>query len=353
MLEPLLLEELFGPLKSDDAGSAAGEGILLARHKIGAAVWAQGITKRTGWVQSGVADRRRVISISQSFAKKHAPDDLESRAVRELVRTYHKLGVWEEPNLGVILPIIDHYTANTRFDGKTLVNPLSLAEGSLHFFFFRSDPEGRLAWFLDSSFYLASANLVLCALPFLESLAKYMSFPEAEPTHFAERIVRSTGEEMDFQALGPEIRRFLDFEFNRFLVEWAIAHEIGHGHLGHRSSLLSKHRFSRVEEEAADDFFVEHIADADRAAHIWLALSNVLAKAYHECYQMESGHPYDGSGMVTLEAPIHLKDASHSHAPFVIRLLDLADGILRRFPDIDMSGYFDKVRRNITLQEVS
>src|SRR5205085_6666692 len=47
--------------------------------------------------------------------------DADLKAVQELIHRYYQLGVWEDPNVALLGPIIDTYCGRTRFMGKSLI----------------------------------------------------------------------------------------------------------------------------------------------------------------------------------------------------------------------------------------
>lgn len=334
-----LLRNVLYNLKSENERTVLDSSLLAERHSV--AVWEHGLSSKFGWKRQNQRDSEIELMTSPEFPGKKQVDDPNLKAIGELVSLYHDLGVWEDPNLAIFTPIIQKYTYNTRFRGETLVNPLALAEGCLHIFFFRSDPKRRLTRFLDNCVYTSSGKVIFCSLPFLEQLSSYMTM--------GEKFTRSLSEKIGGD-VGDQIIKHINTSFYRFLIEWIIAHEIGHAELVHLCPFLTRSRLPREYEEAADDFFVMHIPDEGKAGRLYISLCSFISKTYHYHYMQEFGHEFTGSGMVTLEAPIHLKDTQTPHPPFLIRLLNVAERMLLRFPNLDTTGYIDKVRMNIKFE---
>ncbi len=190
----------------------------------------------------------------------------------EIVASYHELAVWEDPNLAIVLPIIDSYSRGTRFERRVNINPLTLAENCLSFLFFRSDPYGRLARFVDSCGYVSAGNVVLCPLPFLESVLSYGEYTGGDLTPTPVYTVAGDKPAGSEEELSQEMFDLMKTSINalrqEFFLEWILGHEIGHGELGHTSRLSDKGREPREWEEEADRFFIEHIPNPGRATRL-------------------------------------------------------------------------------------
>lgn len=327
--------------------------------------WDIGLSKQKGWTGSSL--RLSVLkSLSIGLSKENSLADLQK--VKELIATYSELSVWVDPNLGLIRPIIDTYTYGTRFWGKTAINPSALKEGSLHFFFFRSDPLGMLATFAKSCTYVNSGNIIFCSLPFLEELVDYVEIRgDWNQTHdikifFAKKDqIEKTDDlkniqlnelrdnsEMPIDEIREMVTKMSNADEKEFLLSWVIAHEIGHAVLEHSSSFIGL--MLSAQEEAADEFFIDHIHGT---VDEWRALCNILLKAYYRHHELEYGYPYQGESYVTISVPIHIQLSSGNHAHFLIRLLDLGDRLIKRFPTMDQTGpqYLAAVRRNLIIEE--
>jgi tetratricopeptide (TPR) repeat protein len=333
-----LLEEALYDLAPRTDDRSLAEGAIFSGLR--ANLWQYDRARNVGWRQPSAAFMRRRAVESGLMARPDSGDP-DRDAVRSLIARYHDLGVWEDPNAAILVPTIDRATAGGRFEGRALLNPMALADGCLHFFFFRSDPDGQLARFLNTCAYVSHGDVVLCSLPFLEQLASYILLHDV----LAEVQDEASSDREGLADLMP----MLVAGFGQFLVDWVIAHEVGHAELGHQSPFLTPGHQSREYEQAADDFYVARLGNEHHASETAISLANVLAKAYHECYVREFGKPYDGEGLVTEHATIHLEQGDEPHPPFVIRLLNLADRLLARYPDVDRTGYYVNVRKNIHL----
>jgi len=308
-----------------------------------AELWRQGLASKTGWT---TFDKPKVrIRSALDPLEIQAEDEPELRAIKKLVFDYHEQGVWEDPNLALIEPIIENYTCETRFGAKVLINPSKITDGYLHMFFFRSDPDGQLPGFLNSCVYTEVGHVIFCPLPFMERLTSLMNL---EIVDSDSKIKDSEGKEI---MPVKELNDMLAAGFNRFLLEWVIAHEIGHAVLSHPAPFLNRARSSKAIEMAADNFFVERIADLKHGTEIWISISNVFIKLFHDHFKREYGLSYTGEGQVTEHAEIHIKQKSKVYPPLLARLLNLVFVLLERYPDVDQSGYFERVKKNIHIIE--
>ena len=317
-------------------------------------LWEQEVSRHLGW-----KTRLTPSSIHSSTRKSVAhvaadESDSDLRAVEDLIADYSVLGVWEDPSLAIYMPPINRATWGGRFAGRVLINPPSLTPGCLHFYFYRSDPQGRLSAFLDTCAYVSSGDVILCSLPFLEQLMTYVAMrQESMRTAIASLIENEDGKE-DSDLAGSisdenfeQIIRMAYAGFGIFFIEWVLTHEVGHAELGHQTTFRNVAPVASADERAADDFYANKVLSVSHATEAMLSLANVLHAVYRDCYEGEYGVSYAGQEIVTLGATLHLPPDSGPHAHFLIRLLDLADRILRHYPDVDSSGYYDKVRRNI------
>lgn len=332
-------------------------------------LWEYGLSRKSGWTPPKEAGVNLLAKSSVSKMRRPTTDP-DLHAVEEVISAYHELRVWEDPNLGIFNPTIDFYTESTRFRGRTLINPLALTEGCLHFFFFRSDPLGKLAHVLDTCSFVGSGNVIFCSLPFLEKLANYLplgktgtpseQFDRME-TDYAETLAEVPMElpgdaKNDLAKTLAELTRRQVIQSNRTLIDWVLAHEIGHAALGHPSRFLDYSPSSTAFEQEADDFFINcyrHLAFVEAPGLLLhINLSNIIINIYHDYYVKEYGHPYTESEWVTTDAPIHVRRDESPHEPLIIRLLNLVDLLMKHYPNVDPTDYFTRVRKNITVVEI-
>jgi hypothetical protein len=351
-LADLLRGALFNLKEQPETSSGGASGMLF--NSLQLKIWEQNVSRHLGWKTR--LTPRSVPASTRTPSAHVAADESGSdlQAVEDLITDYSALGVWEDPSLAIFKPPIDRATWGGRFAGRVLINPPSLTPGCLHFYFYRSDPQGRLSAFLDTCAYLSSGDVILCSLPFLEQLMTYVAMGQKMMRAAAASIIENEGGKEDSDPGGfisdetlEQIHRMIHAGFGQFLIEWVITHEVGHAELGHHSTFRNAGPVASADERAADDFYAGKVLNMGHATEAMLSLANVLLEVYRDCYESEYGVSYAGEEMVTLGATLHLPPDTGPHAHFLIRLLDLADRILRRYPNVDSSGYYDKVRRNI------
>ena len=346
-----LADLLRGALLDLEDGDRSEIGDLpnLLFNRLQSEIWRQDISRHLGWRRPVAKLGTGMRSPQPAGPPNRDRSDSDLKAVEELIADYRAAGVWEDPNLAIIRPAIDLASMGSRFEGRVLVNAPSLTPGCLHFYFYRSDPNGLLSSFLNTCAYISSGDVILCSLPFLERLMTYVTLGKQSLGKFAP-IIEKDRRDSDSQFSGfynEPLDAMIMAGFAQFLVEWVIAHEVAHAELGHKSTFIGSEPISGADEQAADDYYADRILGELHATEAATSLANVLMRAFRECYENEYGGDYRGPGLATLNAVLHLPPEFGPHPHFLVRLLNLADRILLRYPDVDRSGYYDKVRRNI------
>ena len=262
-------------------------------------------------------------------------------------------GPGEDPNLALVVPVIDFCCRGTRFEGRANINPLAPADGCLSFFFFRSDPHGLLSRFLNSSGYVSAGNAVFCPLPFMESILKFSECTSGDvakiPVYTVNDEEPAWPENAVPEKILEDVKKSINALVSQFFLEWLFAHEVGHAELGHALRLSTGEREPRECEREADNFFIGRISDGERAVKVHMALSDLLLGVFLRHYEEENGHRYEGPGFATERAQIHVREIGGPHPPFVVRLLNLAEALQQAYPEVEPGDYFARVRRNVII----
>jgi len=259
-------------------------------------------------------------------------------------------------NLPEFNEIVSRFTSNTRFDNHLVVNS-PVMPGMLGVFFCRFDPSGILRQLRGNCLYTRGVDdrhFILCDIDFLinpENALRDARDPTGIPSLPA---IPSTSE------LNPRMRDYEEqfrqvFRTNlvHFFPRWVIGHEVGHAVLGHGEERLrlgnlgelQNRRESREREISADRFVIERMAGDELSRwHFFNALTHSLnnwIKAETGMSSVDIGdRSYSG-------AIIEIKDDSPTHPPMIIRLLNLMETFLQRFPETDTTGFYSRIHARI------
>jgi hypothetical protein len=256
----------------------------------------------------------------------------------EVIIRYHELGVWELPDLAVLGPVLDHWATLSRFGDAVRINQPALGDGSLDVYFFRSDPEGYLEHIARGCVFVPEGELIICSLPYLDDLFGIEDIDwEAEREEIKDGL-------RGYEADVDEVAAILVSKVKaraRVLLEWVIAHEIGHAHHGHAAAARTAEQAFLL-EDAADSFFLDGVVADDGAGELFLALSTQLRHLY--AYDAER----QLQRRVTAEEKEHLsvvldgRPDKSGHRPLVFRAVSLVRSLLRRIPELGDIDYYDR-----------
>jgi hypothetical protein len=127
------------------------------------------------------------------------------------------------------------------------------------------------------------------------------------------------------------------------LYTWIIGHEIGHAVLGHDPGASG--RQSKRHEREADLFFLERLPKFQDVVELgYFGITQLLYNWIR--YELKTD-PVDFGASDYIGAIQVLRDDCPTHPPMLIRLLDLMDTFLERFPKLDKTGYFNRVRSRV------
>lgn len=244
----------------------------------------------------------------------------------EVIARYHDLDVWELPDLAILGAVLDRWSLRSRFGGAVLINPPRPREGCLNFYFYRSDPERHLGG-EHTCTYIPADDLVVCSLPYLDSMFR-LEDAAADAAEITDR-------DDDAETLAMALRGY-----ERILVEWIIAHEIGHAHLGHATASSADEALDL--EEAADSFFLDGILADASAAVITLAFYSLLNRLYSYDCQRQFHRTVSPSDLLDHPLVLDATPDETGHRPLVFRAVSLVKSILRTRPDIEDSTYIDR-----------
>lgn len=255
----------------------------------------------------------------------------------DVVARYHDLGVWELPDLAILGGVLDRWSSRSRFGGAVRINPSRPRDGCLNFYFYRSDPERHLGG-VHSCSYIPAGDLIVCSLPYLDSMFRIDDAQWEAGISDWERKAAAAADEPSRGAAETMARLIRGYE--HIIAEWIVAHEIGHAHLGHAAAPSAEDALAL--EEAADAFFLDGaLADASVGV-ITLAFYSLLNRLYS--YDCERQFHRTVTPRDLLDHPLVLDSTPDEtgHRPLVFRAVSLVKSILSTRPDIEDSTYIDK-----------
>ena len=253
---------------------------------------------------------------------------------REVIAHYHERDVWQLPDLAVLGPVLDRWSALSRFDDMARINQPAPGAG-LDVYFYQSDPESHLAS-LHGCAYVPESEMIVCSLSYLEGLfnAGQLTW-EAEETMIRESLAGSEWEAAA-TVLTTKVRAR-----QRVLLEWVIAHEIGHAHHGHAAGARTAREALALEEEA-DAFFLDGIGADDGAGELYLAMSIQLRSLYAYEVRRQRGRTPTDQERQDLSVRIDGSPDETGHRPLVFRAVNLVRSLLRRKPELASIDYYDR-----------
>ncbi|MDQ0000139.1 MULTISPECIES: hypothetical protein [Pseudarthrobacter] len=256
----------------------------------------------------------------------------------EVVMHYGNLRVWEMPDLAVYGPILDHYVGKSRFGWSMRINPPALSPESLDFFFFRSDPEDHLVDYIDACAYFPDGEFILCSLPFLENLYGAIATDWSAHREQIKRGLQDDWDTGDLDGVSDELANMIRAR-EAILLEWIIAHEVGHAH--HRHTYPTNIEIATALENEADTFFLQHLGD-DYVDEILQSLFGQLNILYRNECLLQHGRLPKGTDL-------RLSDEAKAsgHVPVVFRAIALLQVILAKHPYGIHMEYIRKFDRSI------
>lgn len=256
--------------------------------------------------------------------------------------------------------LVRYFISETRFDGQTVINPSTvLAPGQLGVFFSDFSQETWRPFALSCLHHRGSCetDIILCDVNFLSKIDHAL----ADPSH--RTAPGGFASSPDFTSLPPEDRRFeamfsryFESSVSRFFPYWVIGHEIGHAVLDHGQNALRYEdgRLSELSREAreaeveADLFVIEKIdrSEAEGSFHLFQMLTHLL----NHWVAANTGTTAIELGERTYTGPrVLIIDDSWVHPQMIIRILNMLDAYLRKFPDMDSTGYYSRVRSQLRI----
>src|SRR4030095_808729 len=126
----------------------------------------------------------------------------------------------------------------------------------------------------------------------------------------------------------------------RILLEWVIAHEIGHAHFHHSGTSTGKNALAL--EEQADSFFLDGSVESDGLGEIFLSIFGQLNLLYE--YDCEKQFKRTLTPEESRDRTLRLDAAPNSsgHRPLVFRAVSLVRSILRLRPELEDDSYIEQ-----------
>jgi tetratricopeptide (TPR) repeat protein len=293
------------------------------------------------WVSRSERARPVARTITQDADR---PSALPSAASwLQIIAHYDRLGVWEVPDLTVIGAILDQWSLLSRFEDAVRINPVPPCNGCLNVYFYRSDPAGHLDSSVSGCVFVPDGDLIICKLDYIDDLFRVGRVSwDAEVAKIKKGLVDSNWADADNLAVlaGNKIRAR-----ERILVEWLIAHEIGHAHFGH--SRASPGKTALEFEDQADSFFIEGAVHTGGLGEIVHSIYGQLGLLY--AYDCENRLNRALTPEELSERSLRLDpspDAS-GHRPLVFRAISLLRSIQRMHPGLGEDSYLEQFAASI------
>lgn len=254
----------------------------------------------------------------------------------QIIAHYEQLSVWELPDLAVLGSILDRWSLLSRFEGRVRINPIPPCEGSLNFYFYRSDPEAHFG--VRGCAYLPEGDLIICSLDYLDDLFKVGRVSwDAEKEKIRIALIEGNWPDADNLAISA-VNKIRARE--GILLEWAIAHEIGHAHFGHSVAATAERALAL--EDQADSFFIEGTDPNDGLHEALMSVFGQLNLLYE--YDCENQFHRALTPQEVSERSLRLDAApdASGHRPLVFRAVSLVRAILRVRPSIEDESYIEQ-----------
>lgn len=246
------------------------------------------------------------------------------------------------------------FARETRFEGKVVVNN-PVMPGMLGIFFARFNSYGQQRKLRNNCVYVAGADdrhFVLCDVDYLTNCKNVLA-DAVDPLGICKATFESDAFSKAQSQSDLEIaclalfRVHLEYLFPR----WVIGHEVGHAVLGHGGlqTLNQRQRRSKERELAADRFVIDHmVGDEKSRMHFHMGITALL----YDWIRTETGKDPVKLGATHYIGPsVCIRDESDTHPPMILRLLNLIDAFLERFPDTDTTGYYSRLRKQIRVAQ--
>lgn len=260
-------------------------------------------------------------------------------------------------------PLIQQFIQGTRFEGRYMLNS-PLRASILNIYFLKNDFEGVFAEVRNNCAYLKhdEYNVILCDINFLSDWRN--TFPrgyfkgesdwhiiDKEKGKKKEKWKKHISEDV-FEEVLERAEESQHFMLDNFFIQWLLGHEIGHAVLNHSpghllympDESLKGNRLSKAREIEADLFALNHIFDDDLTRTIfWMSISRLVAAWVYA----ETGK--SGSEIANSDTVIKIIDISHTHPPLLLRVLNMVEVLLEKYPYIDNTGYFKRLRSRVSV----
>jgi tetratricopeptide (TPR) repeat protein len=190
--------------------------------------------------------------------------------------------------------------------------------------------------------YLPGTSTIVCVDDALERAITYLDVQ-------AER--NATNEE----TLTPNDLDKARVFHRKFMIEWVIAHELGHLVNGHtaeqlkRSWELNGTRVGLDAEREADAFYVSRMATRPGSQNsAYLGLSQLITHLYGR--ELAAQYPGQDTKLSDVDKTITAKYSPSFHPPLILRSTILYDVLLNRYPNmVDATGYHKKIQDKVRL----
>lgn len=261
----------------------------------------------------------------------------------QILARYDCLGVWDLPDLAVLGPILDRWSLRSRFKNAALINPVPPRDGFLNVYFYRADPEGHLSGSARGCVYIPDGDLILCSLSYLEDLFRV---GRADWTAETEKIKKALveGNFGDPAKLAVTLANALRSR-ERILLEWVIAHEIGHAH--YRHSAPASDAVALAYEDQADSFFLDGIAVDGGLGEILHSLFGQFSLLYEYDCENQFARALTVKEVEDRSVRLDPTPDVSGHRPLIFRAVKLVKSILKIDPSLESESYIDEFAKSL------
>lgn len=246
--------------------------------------------------------------------------------------------------------VMVQWTQGTVYAGLVRVN-LPLRTGFINLYIFEHDYlQAKSAELSCGCSYIPGSWSIVCDEAFLSSIQRYMDGKNAPTQHSAAHGTK--GDDESPRAWAHE-----------FFLEWVLAHELGHLVNNHTARDLERSwtfdggvPVGLQAEKEADEFYISNMQNQTQAqVSAYFTLSSLITNLYAwSVYYHRAEDNKEGGSVFGADTYVDIYYSPHRHPPLLIRALNLADILLKRYPQmVDSTGYFDRIRRHIRFKEGS
>jgi len=250
--------------------------------------------------------------------------------------------------------IADRWLQQSEYAGAVRVNELPIS-GSLTILLLKRSALKKLApQYKCDCQYVPGTSTIVCDDSFISRIITYL---DSHATPNGGFTLGDVSEE-DRVAAAQAMKNL----YRRFMVEWIIAHEIGHfvhhdtiDSLRNACTLKDGRPVGTQIEMNADAFYISHLQhDVMDQFGAYMALSQLITALHYDLLRKRYSDDVLAQFQIPAfetKLPVRLTYEPDKHPPLLLRALTLVNSLLVRYPQMaDSSGYFDRISNSIEWQ---